>query len=71
LSQIQSAILQELQGPGSLLGYRGMWLKLRFHYKLAVKRKTVMMLLATIDPDGTKQRKSKRLKIRVYRSKVL
>jgi hypothetical protein len=34
-------------------------------------RKTVMMLLATIDPDGTKQRKSKRLKIRVYRSKVL
>jgi hypothetical protein len=29
---ILSTNQQELQGPGSLLGYRGMWLKLRFHH---------------------------------------
>lgn len=34
------------------------------------QRDTVMMLLAVLDPDGTKQRGSKKLKRRIYRSKV-
>ena len=30
-----------------------------------------MMLLALLDPEGTKQRRTKRLKRRIYRSKVI
>ena len=36
-----------------------------------VYRNTVMVMLALIDPDGTAQRKSRRLKRRLYRNKVL
>ena len=34
-------------------------------------RDTVMMLLALLDPDGTRQRCSRKLKRRIYRSKVI
>ena len=34
-------------------------------------RKIVMIFLALLDPDGTTQRKLRRLKRRIYRSKVI
>ena len=35
-----------------------------------VNRKTVIILLSIIDPENTTQRRSRRLKRRIYRSKV-
>lgn len=68
LQSIELAILDELHGPGSLLGYRTMWNKLKNHHQLQVKRSTVMILLALLNPEGTAQRRYKRLKRRTYRS---
>uniref|UniRef100_A0A1X7T6U0 Integrase core domain-containing protein n=1 Tax=Amphimedon queenslandica TaxID=400682 RepID=A0A1X7T6U0_AMPQE len=69
LEDVMKAINEELKGPGSLLGYRSLWHRLQMKYKLSVSRDTVMMLLAVMDPDGTKVRKSRRLKRRVYLNK--
>lgn len=65
---ITEAIVCELQGSGCSLGYRAMWHRLVHDYKLYVKRKTVLELLWQLDPEGVQQRKSKRLRRRVYTS---
>ena len=44
LSDIEQAIQKELTGSGSLLGYRGMWHKLKHSYHLTVKRLDIMYL---------------------------
>ncbi|XP_019859117.1 PREDICTED: uncharacterized protein LOC109587312 [Amphimedon queenslandica] len=69
LHSIALVILEELKGPGSLLGYRAMCNRLRNQHQLTVKRSTVMALLASLDPEGTAQRKIRRLKRRIYRNK--
>ncbi|XP_028516806.1 uncharacterized protein LOC110245566 isoform X2 [Exaiptasia diaphana] len=66
---IRRAIQTELNGPGSLLGYRGMWNKLRQDYGVNVARDKVMKILKEMDPTGTEMRKSNCLKRRVYRNK--
>ena len=35
-----------------------------------MSRETVMMLLSTMDPEGTESRKKSKIKRRVYRSQV-
>ena len=44
LSDIEQAIQKELTGSGSLLGYQGMWHKLKHSYHLTVKRLDIMYL---------------------------
>ena len=57
----------EFNGPRSLLGYRSMQYRLKYNILLQDIRDTVMMFLALLLP---KQRSSKKLKRRIYRSKV-
>eukprot|EP00111_Clytia_hemisphaerica_P004806 TCONS_00013816-protein len=66
--QIRTIIEREIEGPSSQLGYRGMWNKLRTSYSLTVPRDTVMRILKDVDPDGTEERRKRRLIRRVYRS---
>ena len=63
-----SIIVRELTGPSSLLGYRGMWNLLRNSYGIQLPRDQVMHLLKDIDPEGTKERKARKLKRREYKS---
>ncbi|KAL5477457.1 hypothetical protein EMCRGX_G024257 [Ephydatia muelleri] len=52
-----------------LQGYRAMWRLLQVKHGYTVKRSTVMMLLAVMDPEGTRQRKKHRLIRRTYVNK--
>ena len=53
-----------------LLGGSYMKISTNWHDMSTFFRDTVMMLLALLDPDGTSQRCSRKLKRRIYRSKV-
>ena len=64
--QIRQCIQRELDGSGQLLGYRAMWRRLRSMYNINVRRVTVQSLLKEMDPEGTKLRRSHRLKRREY-----
>ena len=66
--QIREIIRNEIQGPGSLLGYRGMQNRLRTTYGVQVPRDFVMLTLKELDPEGTAERKSRRLKRQKYHS---
>uniref|UniRef100_A0A1X7UUH8 Uncharacterized protein n=1 Tax=Amphimedon queenslandica TaxID=400682 RepID=A0A1X7UUH8_AMPQE len=71
-STIKRAIQNELKGPGSLVGYRGMWHYLKHSYQQTIlhdEYNTVIKLMQSLDPFGTTQHKSRRLKRRVYRNK--
>lgn len=63
------ALEVELEGPGALSGYRSMWQCLKTKHGLQVTRETVRILLHEIDPEGTAQRRARRLKRRIYRTK--
>eukprot|EP00731_Ephydatia_muelleri_P013068 Em0007g378a len=66
LPLLYQAIRKELQTSNRLLGYRSMWKLIQTKYGYTVKRSTVMMLLAVMDPEGTRQRKMHRLQRRTY-----
>ena len=55
---VREYIIRELDGSGSLLGYRSMWRRLHSKYRINVPRSTVQVLLAELDPEGTQQRKA-------------
>jgi hypothetical protein len=63
---VREHIRRELDGSGSLLGYRSMWRRLHSKYGINVPRSTVQALLRDLDPEGTKLRKAHRLKRREY-----
>ena len=48
----RQAVIQELDGPGKLLGYRAMTHKLRQKYNLKVPRELVHNVMFDLDPDG-------------------
>ena len=51
---VREIIKREIEGLLSLLvGYRGMWNKLRTTYHVTVPRDTVMKILRELDPDPT------------------
>ena len=69
IAQMRQIIQNEIRdSPSSLLGYRGMWSKLKTTYKIVVPRDIVMNMLREVDPEGTQERKSRRLKRRTYLS---
>ena len=55
-------------GPAASLGYRGMWHHLRASFSIRCKRDTVMEMLREIDPEGTENRRARRLVRRNYQS---
>ena len=52
----RNAVQKELDGPGSLLGYRAMHLKLRQKYELKVPRHMVHNIMYELAPDQLEQR---------------
>lgn len=67
LSEILSAVLKELEGSGSCIGYKTLWLRLKLKYGLNVYRETVLELLHLLDPEGIELRSKYRLKRREYK----
>ena len=67
VSDVINRVSDELQGSGSLYGYRAMWRKLCMS-GLTTSRDLVMMTLRELDPEGVSLRKAKRLKRRNYTS---
>jgi hypothetical protein len=52
LEDARQAVLQELDGPGKLLGYRAMTHKIRQKYDMRVPRDLVHNIMFDLDPDG-------------------
>ena len=63
---VRNVINQEMQGAGSLAGYRKMWHILRLKHHLHVPRKLVARVLRELDPEASNLRRQKRLKKRQY-----
>ena len=63
---LRQLILQELDGPGRLLGYRALWRKLQLKYSIRSPRSTVQTLWRELDPEGSRLREIHRLKRREY-----
>lgn len=57
LDEARNAISNELNGPGKLLGYRAMHLKLRQKYNMNLSRDDVYNLLSEADPEGLAERR--------------
>ena len=58
----------EVQGSSSRLGYRGMWNLLRVSYGIRTPRNVVIKMLKELDLVTTKERRSRQLKRRRYKS---
>lgn len=63
---VREIIKREIEGPLSLLGYRGMWNKLRTSYNISVPRDMVMRILRELDPDSSALEKARKLQRRSY-----
>jgi hypothetical protein len=56
LEYVESAVREEIEGPGQLLGYRAMQRKLREQHNLAVPRDLVHDIMGYVDPEGLERR---------------
>ena len=56
VENVKSAINKELMGPGRLLGYRAMHLKIKNIHGLNVPRDLVYAAMTDLDSDGLKMR---------------
>ena len=63
---LRNIIRNEIRGPSSLRGYRGIWNMLRSTYNITVPRDLVMSILRDLDPVSSLARKSRRLSRRTY-----
>ena len=68
-SEIRNVIREEMEGPGSLSGYRSIWHALGLRHHVHVPRNLVAKIMKEIDPDGVEERRSRRLKRRTFSSK--
>ena len=57
-SELRQAIRKEMNGPGSLSGYRSIWLALRLRHHIHVPRDQVAAIMAEIDAVGVAERRS-------------
>ena len=67
LAVVQQRIEEELDGPGSMGGYRSIWHALRLD-GLQVPRHVVETIVRQLDPEGCELHKTRRLRRRKYRS---
>ncbi len=56
LGDLQAAVEDEMQGPGKLLGYRGLHRKIRKIHGLNVPWNMVYAMMAEVDPRGLEER---------------
>ena len=61
---LRDLIKQEMQGAGSLAGYRYVWHSLRLRYHVNVPQSVVASYMREIDPEGVKEQRARRLKRR-------
>ena len=61
---VRELIKQEMQGAGSLAGYRYIWHAPRLRHHVNVPRSQVASIMKEIDPQGVQERRSRRLKRR-------
>eukprot|EP00111_Clytia_hemisphaerica_P012157 TCONS_00035698-protein len=66
LAHVCDTLMTEIQGSGSLLGYRCMHQKLRVIHNIQISRNNVMNLQKAIDPIGVAERRARKLKRRRY-----
>ena len=52
IEEVETAVREEIEGPGQLLGYRAMHKKLREQHNLAVPRDPVHDVMGLVDPEG-------------------
>ena len=52
LQEVRLIVQNELQGPGQLLGYRALHLKVRQKYEINLLRDMVYDMMTELDPDG-------------------
>jgi len=57
IDQIKDAVATELKGPGKLLGYRAMHLKIRQQHNLNVPREMVYVAMVDLDYNSVKKRR--------------
>ena len=69
MEDVLKAIATELNGSGSIVGYRGMWQRLINEYNLVIDKETVRRILKIVDPAGVELRSRHRLRRRQYRGK--
>ena len=63
---VRNIISQEMQGTGSLAGYRKIWHILRLKHHIHVPRQLVARILRELDPEASTMRRMKRLRRRQY-----
>ena len=63
---VRELVKQEMQGAGSLAGYRYIWHALRLRHHVNVPRSQVASIMKDIDPEGVQERRSRRLRRRAY-----
>lgn len=56
IEEVETAVREEIEGPGQLLGYRAMHKKLREQHSLAVPRDLVQDVMGLVDPEGLQRR---------------
>ena len=56
IEEVETAVREEIEGPGQLLGYRAMHKKLREQHNLAVLRDLVHDVMGLVDPEGLQRR---------------
>ena len=56
IEEVETAVREEMEGPGQLLGYRAMHKKLREQHNLAVSRDLVHDVMGLVDPEGLQRR---------------
>lgn len=56
LQEVRLIVQNELQGPGQLLGYRALHLKVRQKYEINLSRDMVYDMMTELDPDGLSNR---------------
>jgi hypothetical protein len=65
-NRLRQLIQSEISGPGQLRSYKAVWHSLRLCHNIRVPRKDVARILQELDPEGTLQRRSRRLQRRRY-----
>ena len=56
IEEVETAVREEIEGPGQLLGYRAMHKKLREQHNLAVSHDLVHDVMGLVDPEGLQRR---------------
>ena len=56
IDTVREAVSKEMDGPGKLLGYRAMNLKLRTEHNIKVPRHLVHTVMQEVDPEGLEER---------------